>query len=168
MFWRSRRSNPWIPGGRASDRVTGPSFHFKLHLCYWISIKSIKNGVDGEIIFVNICDHCKILKMSLLQIKWILFFNINIYQIQKLAECLYIFCVINANYFSMLNYVPFAFYLFIATYVSRQIKAWFRRYVFLMWKKEHVEMCICGFCSNDMVKAHMVSEFSVVCLVVFA
>ena len=24
-------------------------------------------------------------------------------------------------------------------------KAWFRRYVFLMWKKEHVEMCICGF-----------------------
>ena len=26
-----------------------------------------------------------------------------------------------------------------------QNKAWFRRYVFLMWKKEHVEMCICGF-----------------------
>ena len=23
--------------------------------------------------------------------------------------------------------------------------AWFPRYVFLMWKKEHGEMCICGF-----------------------
>ena len=24
-------------------------------------------------------------------------------------------------------------------------KAWFQQYVFLMWKKEHVEMCICVF-----------------------
>ena len=29
--------------------------------------------------------------------------------------------------------------------LDSEIKAWFRRYVFLMWKKEHVEMCIGGF-----------------------
>ena len=40
--------------------------------------------------------------------------------------------------------------------------------VFLMWRKEHVAMCKCGFVLNGMVKAHMVSEFSVICLVVFA
>ena len=32
-----------------------------------------------------------------------------------------------------------------------------------MWKCAYVVLC-----SNDMVKAHMVSEFSVICLVVFA
>ena len=34
------------------------------------------------------------------------------------------------------------------------IKAWFRRYVFLMWKKEHVEMCIGGFVFQRYGKAH--------------
>ena len=47
--------------------------HFKLPTYYCISIKSVKKYVDGEIIFVNICDHHKILKMSLQY----LFFNVN-------------------------------------------------------------------------------------------
>ena len=35
----------------------------------------------------------------------------------------------------------------------------------------HVEKGTCAYvvlCSNDIVKAHMISEFSVICLVVFA
>ena len=28
---------------------------------------------------------------------------------------------------------------------DNKLLAWYRRYVFLMWKKKHVEMCICGF-----------------------
>ena len=40
--------------------------HFKLPICYRIYIKSIKNSVDGELIFVNICRHCKNLKIGLL------------------------------------------------------------------------------------------------------
>ena len=42
--------------------------HFQLPVYYCISIESIKNGVDGEIIFVNIYGHCEILKMRLLYI----------------------------------------------------------------------------------------------------
>ena len=49
------------------------------------------------------------------------------------------------------------------------LKPGFDDNVFLIWKKEHVEMCIGSFVFQQYGKAHyMVTEFSVICLVVFA
>ena len=72
--------------------------HHKLPIYYCISIVfllyQLKNGVDGEITFVNFYDHSKVSKIWL---QYIFFFYMNICKIPKFAKYFHIFYINNAN-----------------------------------------------------------------------